>query len=1333
MHQQTLASLRHSLIQALRSCATESDIVQVLYTKLNPIFAYEVVNISVLEREGWYHAINVDLGVLQDVRRRPLSESITAEWYKQGKTVVAYPAGRAHAANRGPGAGRTPRTVVWLPIEHRDQIIGSVLYQTYRRRSVPPEEVSFLEEVHRSLGVLVANAYLNETTRNQAVRLTALNAIARALSSTLDERGVVAALHHTITQWVRVDVTELVAPEEGPERMVRLLRYGSGQDVVSTRVPWRSPLVADARPVMEHGSSYMQSDAGPEDPYPSTIWVPIKEGDQVRGALSIQATARDAYEDSTLTFLEQVADEVALAVRNAWSYAAIEAQRRRLEVVNSVGRRLASSLDKWSIMRTLREELARHLDFDGFILATIRKTDEGPIAEGYQFASGVEQPVYAVPLAVAGPSREAYETGRPVLVRRSPWARSVETHRPTAESSLVVGEGAAFFVAPGGRAGRVATRSFVWVPVIHGEETSALLSLQSYEPDAFTEWHVSLLQDVAAHVSLALANADHFAAAQQERRRLEALHMIELGVAGSADERQIAEAVFSVASDYLEANNMVLAYTDPQGRVAGFLSEHGRPVRPLEPLLPVEKTNYFKRLVEQGRTINERVPEDIRRPESSWIGEDRRIPTEVLWVPITQGDRVVGALSAQRFEDKQFGEADIQLLESASPVVGIALRTVRLHRANELALAQSVRIQEVAALAGHDLASVVSSVADQARTMLDASGVACWAFDTEGRQSAHSVAGDPVAAKILSWTGRTPDRGWDEAPASVLSGTNKGLAWRLIPLWYADRLVGCVGWMLGGAPDEELSPAALDFARHAAIAIENARLVAETRGRIHTLEAVAAFTELDPTQPSSTRAEMARLIERALSGSDGALWLLDATTLVRQPGDGQHPRRIDIGDPAWLQRALRQLGFARRLKHLLRSVSGGAGEVNATPLLVDGVLAGMLTANASGASLTETRRLMSVLAGQAAVVLGRLRLVDALDRERRMMNAILRHSPVGVILEDAQGRIVYANPEVESIYRVPAADMAGRRSEEILAEAGAVVSEREPEVEGDTVELQMKDPDRIVQVRRVPIPGLEDEPAGVLTLHEDVTQQRQVLEAKDLMLRAIGHEVRSPAAAMKTTLAGIMQWEELIGPQERQALLQEAYEMSDRLLSLVEGQLIIAKLETRRFEPNPAAVPLRKALEQVMGVLRHRYGDERASVVEVKLREGLPMAYCEPTHLDQVLTNLIGNALEYTRAPIHVTARARDGWLEVTVADEGPGLPPDRLETLFEKTGPAGQNRSRGGLGLGLYLCRLVVERSFGGRIWLEATGRGGTTFKFTVPAAEVPVRQAHAVATAGS
>jgi len=356
-----------------------------------------------------------------------------------------------------------------------------------------------------------------------------------------------------------------------------------------------------------------------------------------------------------------------------------------------------------------------------------------------------------------------------------------------------------------------------------------------------------------------------------------------------------------------------------------------------------------------------------------------------------------------------------------------------------------------------------------------------------------------------------------------------------------------------------------------------------------------------------------------------------------------------------------------------------------------------------------------VLAGQAAVLIGQLELVDQLDRERRMMQAILRHSPVGVMLEDAAGRIVYANPEIESIYELKAADMPGQTLAEIYASAGAERSE-DGEAEGNA-ELRMKNPNRIVHVRRVEIPGLEGEPAGILTLHEDVTAQRLALEAKDLMLRAIGHEVRSPAAAMKTTLAGIMQWDETIDNRGRRELLQEAYESSDRLLSLVESQLIIAKLETKHFEPNPEPIELKPAMDGVISVLAHRYAD-RIDAVDVKLHEGLPRAFCEPTHLQQVLTNLIGNALEYTLSQVKVKARTIDsGWLEITVADGGPGLPPGSLQDLFEKTGPAGRNRSQGGLGLGLYLCRLVVERSFGGRIWVASSNREGTTFRFTVPA----------------
>ncbi len=1291
-----------ALVHELSSCVTEADLVQVLYRGLQPQFGYDVINLQVLEREGWYHSLAVDSGVLQDVRRRPLKESMYARQFSNPKTAVVSTESARQEVGKGPGGGRQAKFAVWVPVKHQGELIGSVIYHSYRKRKVPPTELALLEEVHRRLGVLLANASLNELTRNQARRMGALNNIARAMTSTLDEASVLTGLYATLRELLPVDAIEMITLQDGTDR-ARSMRVEGDSQPSSRWLPARSlpaaaarDVVADNKPAIVH--------------YPhSSLWVPLTEGGVARGALGIMCSRPYAYEDSTAAFLELLSDEVTLAMRNARSYEAIEDQRRRLEVVNSIGRRLASSLDRWSIMRTLREELAAFLNFDGFILATITQAAEGPVAEGYQYVGGVEEIVPPVALAVTGPSREAYETGKPVLVRKSPWARTFEGKELEREV-WTVGQGAAIFVSgpPSGR--RRVSRSFVWVPVLSGDQITALLSLQSYTEGAFDDWHVNLLQDVAAHVSLALANADHFAQAQTERARLEALHLLEMGVAGASDERRLADAVFSVVGDYLGSTHMVLAYVDVAGLVAGFTGQRGERAVAIGPVA-IEGAPFFRRMIEGGTNVIDVVAQEPDRggPVGSYIFSHS--PSHVVWAPITQDDRVVAGVVVMRNDGGRFQATHLKLLEAAMPVVGIALRTMRLHHANELALAQSVRIQELAALAGHELMSVVANIADQAQTMLESGGAVCWAFDTEGRVTATRGSGDGAAEEVLAWAGLSSDD--RVAPAGIVSGKAHDYAWNLIPLWYGDRLVGAIGAVHASALVAEPSSAALDFARHAAVAIENARLVAETRGRIRTLEAVAAFTDLTPTEPDRARSEMARLVSRALAGSQGELWLLEDGELVRRSDNGDVSPKVPVTDSAQLLRALTSSAGGRRLRALL-DLLGAPQDAFAIPVQVEGRLAALLVARMTAGG-AETRRLAGVLAGQAAVLLGQLELVDALDRERRMMNAILRHSPVGVMLEDAAGRIVYANPEIESIYSLQAAEMPGRKPDEIYAAAGATPAD-ETDAEG-TMELRMKDPDRTVHVRRVVIPGLEGEPAGVLTLHEDVTAQRQALEAKDLMLRAIGHEVRSPAAAMKNTLAGIMQWEETIDADGRRSLLQEAYESSDRLLSLVESQLIIAKLETKHFEPTPEPVDLAPALAGVVAVLAHRYA-ERTSAVEVNLPEGLPQAFCEPAHLAQVLTNLIGNALEYTSRTVQVEARqVQRGWLEISVADYGQGLPAGTLDTVFEKTGPAGRSRSQAGLGLGLYLCRLVVERSFGGRIWVAASDRRGTTFRFTVPA----------------
>jgi len=325
-----------ALVHELGTCVTEADLLQVLYRGLQGKFGYDAINLQVLEREGWYHSQPIDSGVLQDVRRRPVRESSYARQFANPKTTVLPIESTRQEFGKGPGGSVRSKMAIWVPVTHQGELIGSVIYHTYRKRRVPPAEQEFLEDVHLRLGVLLANASLNELTRNQARRLQALNGIARAMTSTLDETTVLTGLYGTLRELLPVDSLEMVTLPEDNDR-ARYLRIAGDEAPASRWLPARSQLAATARTVVAGNKPAIA-----HDPH-SSLWVPLKEGGIARGALGIRCSRPYAYEDSTAAFLELVCDEVALALRNARSYEAIEDQRRRLEVVNSVGRRLASS------------------------------------------------------------------------------------------------------------------------------------------------------------------------------------------------------------------------------------------------------------------------------------------------------------------------------------------------------------------------------------------------------------------------------------------------------------------------------------------------------------------------------------------------------------------------------------------------------------------------------------------------------------------------------------------------------------------------------------------------------------------------------------------------------------------------------------------------------------------------------------------------------------------------------------------------------------------------------------------------------------------------------
>src|SRR5260370_36145910 len=134
------------------------------------------------------------------MRRIVLRKSMGAKQYANPRLTVVPLAPSSQTRGRGPGGGRQVRFAIWGPVKHQGDLIGAVIYQSHRKRRVPDTELAFLDEVHRRLGVLLANASLNELTRNQARRLEALNSIGRAIASTLDEASALTGLHTTPRQ-----------------------------------------------------------------------------------------------------------------------------------------------------------------------------------------------------------------------------------------------------------------------------------------------------------------------------------------------------------------------------------------------------------------------------------------------------------------------------------------------------------------------------------------------------------------------------------------------------------------------------------------------------------------------------------------------------------------------------------------------------------------------------------------------------------------------------------------------------------------------------------------------------------------------------------------------------------------------------------------------------------------------------------------------------------------------------------------------------------------------------------------------------------------------------
>ena len=243
----------------------------------------------------------------------------------------------------------------------------------------------------------------------------------------------------------------------------------------------------------------------------------------------------------------------------------------------------------------------------------------------------------------------------------------------------------------------------------------------------------------------------------------------------------------------------------------------------------------------------------------------------------------------------------------------------------------------------------------------------------------------------------------------------------------------------------------------------------------------------------------------------------------------------------------------------------------------------------------------------------------------------------------------------------------------------------------------------------------EKEEAAILAKNEQLRAN---------LLRAISHDLRTPLTSISGNASILLAGEQAIDEATRRQLYSDIFDESMWLINLVENLLSVTRIEDGRMNLNPTAELMDEILDEA---LRHinRRGTDRRIIVENE--RDYVLVHADAKLIVQVLINLIDNAVKYTppESEIRISVREEDGMVHVSVADNGPGIPDDAKDKVFEMfyTGATHASDSRRSLGLGLSLCKSIVN-AHGGTISLRDNHPSGAIFEFTLPSEEVSIHE---------
>jgi GAF domain-containing protein len=603
--------------------------------------------------------------VIQDAQNDPLTTSVHQLFREQGLTSIAI-----------------------LPFIVGSEIIGTVgVAMTSQESKLTADKITLAETLIRQTGTAIQNLRLVEESQKRAEELSLLNKVAEAVASQLDTYDLLQTIFAEVSKLLETDSFYVGLYDEASASMSYPFYYEDKQTITIplTPLPESSlsykvistgqPVVVDQTPEevvtfdFEQDQFYEGHQSAASTPTVSCIFVPLRQGNQIVGVMSVQSYNPHAYTAEDVTLLLGVANYFTVALQNAQLFDETQKRAEQLSALNQVAEAIASQLNINELIETIYTQISKTIPTDAFqvgLYDAATNTIQYPLIVDKEERATLARR----PLNPATKSYGVIQSGSPLIYGE------VDVDVVT----TVAGQDQP--VIPAQLADAI-TQSGMFVPLRQGAQTLGVLSVQSYTKNAYTADDLNLLTGISNYFTVALQNASLFAQTQKRVSQLDAINHVAQSVGQQLDETQLLESIATQVQNVIPYDTFYVSLYDKAQNSLSFPIMYEDGEKHPASTMQVSAQSYSRKVLDERRplllTLEPSHKSSAVMVPHAITGQATADRNSLIFVPLIAGTEAIGIMSVQSTQENAYSEDDMTLLSGIASYFTVAWQNASLY------------------------------------------------------------------------------------------------------------------------------------------------------------------------------------------------------------------------------------------------------------------------------------------------------------------------------------------------------------------------------------------------------------------------------------------------------------------------------------------------------------------------------------------------------------------------------------------------------------------------------------------------------------------------------